>query len=183
MCLDQPGAGVCPGAEVPLGGRLCCQHGILLLGMATGSRLCPLPSKLILSSVLLGAERSFALSAPVETKGISSGFPHSTALPVVADSDMLWETSLPGSPLHRSWLLCRVYLLTWPSVALVFRMTASGHVDSDENRVPPLPSNGEVSMIPAVLIILPKGPIPTLPLLDPYLAEHSEQPILAWHDS
>lgn len=102
MCLDQPGAGIRPEAVVPLGGCLCCQHGIFLLGMATGSQFHPLPPKLILSSVLLGAELSFALSAPVETKGISSGFPHSTTLPVVADSAMLWETSLPGSLLHRS---------------------------------------------------------------------------------
>ena len=64
--------------------------------MATSSELCSLPSKLILASVLLGAELSFTLSAPVETKCISFRFPHSTTLPVVADSAMLWGPSLSG---------------------------------------------------------------------------------------
>lgn len=38
-------------------------------------------------------------------------------------------------------------------------------------------------MVRAVLIILPEEPITTSSLPDPYLAEHSEQPILAWHAS
>lgn len=42
---------------------------------------------------------------------------------------------------------------------------------------------GDIAMIPAVLTIPPKEPVTTSPLLDPYLAEQSKQPILAWHAS
>lgn len=62
--------------------------------MATSSELCSLPSKLILASVLLGAELSFALSAPVETKCISFGFPHSTTLPVPCSGDQACQGPL-----------------------------------------------------------------------------------------
>lgn len=101
MCLDQPEAGVGPKAKRFLWEAVLSIWNLFAWNSDQLITLFP-PSKLTLESVLLGAELSFALSAPVETKCISFGFPHSTTFPVVANSAMLWGPDLPGSPLHRN---------------------------------------------------------------------------------